>query len=840
MRFPNLVDVTTDLRKLVWPFLLVTVVSCQVGRSTAVAPTDDDPHHGVRDSIACRWSNDFDGAQVEQIQGTRSITSFIAAECHLSRGERNQAERALWDALRDEAGRSSIVGFALWRIVQEFSLKESTSDVFALADAILSQDGRARGLFELDGIQFTGTSLVHFQTEIWAALSQLSWERDMPFRSALYGYLAGVKGFVSQREHKGNLEQWAKEITLSRATDEERRLTELYLGDRDDVATVRDYWLEGGRRDLMHAAQLRDLRLFRQAVRPLRNALSSEDVDIRLRSHIDLARMGRRIALTTNDRLEIIRAGISDGEHNSAQPALLQDAFIQQGRILDAVDRRDPSPAIRSYRKAVNICNLRDCDDDLTYEAIYLTARRLEQAAYSTKDDDGLHYLRLAREEYAMLQAHRGGEHPRAESAYFRAGLLEYGDGQHERALMLLNKLVALDPYPSKSREDSKIYKAALFWLARIYREQGLTEKSDTIISTLLPNRGPHVHRRFSSYYGIRALMLQNGQSGRASPSSLVYPDEDTNLVLSNKYLAPSKISNGACDSDGMSTSLKRLCWGLQSGLYRWARQEIVKAWTTGKLIIGRNDPYYILDAMGTLLPLAIWRSMRSDVFSEQSIRRSPTQRLHFARKLAEAGDWNASVMVLDRWGMLGASAGHLAAAFPPTYVEEIQDAVSGDVELAEFVYSVMRQESVFSETALSRAGAFGLFQFMPSTFESLVEDGNLERRETFLADASHAIDLGSSWLRELRERHDHNLVLAAMEHNAGQAAVDRWFYYVGDDGRRSLRPEYSGDVEWLVETAWGPETRSFAREFLTNLAIARAAKMFKESNVLSAAEAGR
>ena len=834
----------SSTRSLLLPFLLLAMVSCQTPPTTILPPIDG----------PCDLTNWLDGSGHEE--GIASVTSFIRAECHLSRGESKQALDTLWDILRSEANGSSIAGFALWRILQEFSPNDASDDVFTVADLILNHGGQARRLFELDGIQFTGTSLIYFQADIWAALSQLAWERDMPFRSALYGYLAGVKGLVSQPEHRENLEHWIDEHVNSESTREEQQLTKLYLGAEGDIAIVRDYWREGGKRELMHAKQLQNLRLFRQAVRPLRNALSNEDIEVRLRAYIDLCRIGRRIGLELADRLEIIEAAIEDGERNSATAAMLQEAFIQRGRILDIKHRQDPWRAIQSYEKATNICTKQDCEGDLTHEAIYLIARRLEQAVHSAEDeDDRQELLDLTREKYETLRSYRNGEHSRGESAYFRAALLEYGEGRNAQALRLLEELATSTPYPSRGdRDDSRMYQAALFWLGRIYLEQGLAEESAKMLTKLLPSEGPHRHRKFISYYGIRAMMLQNGQGDQTASSSRTFPDSITNQILSTKYAtAWSTTLDEVCDSNRLSISLRRFCWGLGSGVFRWARQEVLKAWTTGSLIIGRNDPHYILDAVDTLVPLAIWRSMRSDLFNEGSFG-EPTNRLYFAQKLAEIEDWNTAVMVLRKGGTLADSPGHLAGAFPPTYVDDIRAAASGDTELAEFIYAVMRQESMFSETALSRSGAFGLFQFMPRTFEETLgkfeealrkekgreelaeEIPNPRLRETFLAHPSRAIDLASFWLAERKRRHPHSLVLAAMEHNAGMGNVNRWFYDV-ENGIRSLKPEYSDDIEWLVEMAWGAEARTFAQRFFTNLAIARAAKMFEEPNVSSRAE---
>ena len=833
-------------RSLIWLGLFFpVVVSCQFTARTSDGIKQKE--HAAGDVSGCQISGES-MAITDAERGESPIIYFLKAEGHLRSEERCKAENAYWNTLQSAGDKSSIAGFALWRLLEEFGPTDADY-IFKTADAILYHNSLTRRLFEVDDVQFTGTSLTDFPADIWATLSELAWDKDMRLRSALYGYLAGFNGSLG---HIGALQNWMEEQRDAVMTEEETTLVKLYLGaaEDEDIAKVRDYWLKGDRRELRRASHLRHLRLFRQAVDPLASALSSRDVEVRLRAYIDLSRIGRNIALTLGDRLRIIDLGREDDDWDTAPKKLRQEALIERGRILDAQGKLEG--AIESYEMATepDLSSQENCwgesdDGDIAHQAIYLIARRYEQEAISVQDEDTKKaYFERARTQYENLRNHCGGEHPRAESAYFRAALMEYGQEQAGRASKILEALVALNPYPSKGkRENSVIYSAALFWLARIYSEQGRGEESAEKISDLISIAGS------LSYYGIRAMMLQNSKE----PSfSKIYPDEKTERMLSAKYSASrSARSQEICaDENGQSRSQKIVCSALRSGVYRQARQTAMDAWTAGTLVIGRSDPYYIVDFMGTLGPLAVWRSIRSDVLNEVALM-TPDHCLYFARKFADIGDWNTSIMIMHRSGVLGGYAGHLAGAFPPAYAEAIRDAVrdpdsgSVDFQLAEFIYAVMRQESMFSETALSRDGAFGLFQFIERTYRSKEvlhevrrisservsgsKDDVVERRETFLADPSRAIRLASVWLGKLRDGREGgvNLVLAAMEHNAGKPAVDRWFYRKKQRG--FLLTPYSKDVEWLVEMAWSPQTRIFTREVLTNLAMARAARIFPE-----------
>lgn len=83
------------------------------------------------------------------------------------------------------------------------------------------------------------------------------------------------------------------------------------------------------------------------------------------------------------------------------------------------------------------------------------------------------------------------------------------------------------------------------------------------------------------------------------------------------------------------------------------------------------------------------------------------------------------------------------------------------------FIRAVMRVESDFNPTVVSRAGAMGLMQLMPKTARSMGVSDPFDVRQNILG--------GARYLRILANRFKGDLVLTVAAYNAGEGAVEKY-----------------------------------------------------------------
>ncbi len=130
-------------------------------------------------------------------------------------------------------------------------------------------------------------------------------------------------------------------------------------------------------------------------------------------------------------------------------------------------------------------------------------------------------------------------------------------------------------------------------------------------------------------------------------------------------------------------------------------------------------------------------------------------------------------------------------------------------------IHAITRQESQFSQNALSHAGARGLMQLMPGTAREQAGKIGLSYQPTALVgDPQYNIQLGSSYFSRMLDYYGGSYPLAVAAYNAGPGNVNRWLRSNGDPR--------GGGIDWLqwIERIPLSETRSYVQRVIENAVV--------------------
>jgi soluble lytic murein transglycosylase len=174
------------------------------------------------------------------------------------------------------------------------------------------------------------------------------------------------------------------------------------------------------------------------------------------------------------------------------------------------------------------------------------------------------------------------------------------------------------------------------------------------------------------------------------------------------------------------------------------------------------------------------------------------------------------AAIVAARWGWYAESIATLAQAgawddvrlrYPRPYGEEVAEGSKLTGIPADWIWGVMRQESLYRKDAVSRADARGLMQMLPSTAVAVARRWHLAPlRKDSLFDPPVAVPLGAAYLRELLDRYGGELILSLAAYNAGPGPIARWL------------PSKSMDADIWVENIPYTETRAYIQHILEHL----------------------
>ncbi len=154
--------------------------------------------------------------------------------------------------------------------------------------------------------------------------------------------------------------------------------------------------------------------------------------------------------------------------------------------------------------------------------------------------------------------------------------------------------------------------------------------------------------------------------------------------------------------------------------------------------------------------------------------------------------------------------------AFPTPYISVVKNS---PVEIA-LVYSIIRQESVFNQYAISTAKARGLMQLIEQTACDTAKALHQKCVISKLTlDPSYNIKLGSNYLKEVLKKFDNSYLLAIISYNAGPHNASKWVDLFGDPRNFTTIRQI---VDWIELIPYS-ETRNYVQRVLENLQVYRA-----------------
>jgi soluble lytic murein transglycosylase len=129
-------------------------------------------------------------------------------------------------------------------------------------------------------------------------------------------------------------------------------------------------------------------------------------------------------------------------------------------------------------------------------------------------------------------------------------------------------------------------------------------------------------------------------------------------------------------------------------------------------------------------------------------------------------------------------------------------------------VHAITRQESQFSQNAVSRTGARGLMQLMPGTAEGEARKLGLAYNFSELTrDPRYNMELGDGVYSHLMTVYGGCYPLAIAAYNSGPGNVNKWLRDIGD-------PRVSGDwVDWIERIPFS-ETRGYVQHVIENAVV--------------------
>ena len=383
-------------------------------------------------------------------------------------------------------------------------------------------------------------------------------------------------------------------------------------------------------------------------------------------------------------------------------------------------------------------------------EERYPQSRWLEEGLYSS----GNMYL-IKRESAQAIEVYeqlfqRFPNSTYGPSAHWRAAWLSYRMRNYTDAARLMEEQIAR--YPTSAETPG-----ALYWRGRLYEDPEKNYAQAANFYTALTSG----YRNY--YYAI----LARERLRMMGPQSAVGPSP----VLAQVRTPPAPTLVEELPENDPHLIKARLL--ANAGLNDYIGPEIAASGSSAQ--------------WGSLAQAEIYRSYGENVRALQTIKRSGSS--FFALPINQ--------VPAVYWQLL----------FPKPYWGELtSDAAKNGLDPF-LVASLIRQESEFNPSAVSRANAYGLMQLLPSVGKAEAKRMGMKRFSTGdLLDPSTNLALGTANLQQVLSRFGGQPEYALAAYNAGDSPVRRW---MAENNYKDL-PEF-------VESIPYSETRDYVQSILRN-----------------------
>ncbi len=368
--------------------------------------------------------------------------------------------------------------------------------------------------------------------------------------------------------------------------------------------------------------------------------------------------------------------------------------------------------------------------------------------------------LTQASDLYRHVGEHYPG-HEEAVPSLWQAAWLQYRQGHYEQAEQMWRQIAKQFP------EDVWRPKV-LYWLARAVEHRGDQSNAQALYHRVMTDF-PYTYHGFQARQQLRRL---------AVPIALFAAQEQPYLPWEHRPPVSLPLSLMAQPSREQF-HLVRIREFQHLQMYRKARRE--------------------LRALERVLPPThATRYFVANLLVDNQEHLAALQRLN--RIVGELTPLQRRGLTRDFWALL----------YPKRFPEPVARQAAAHGLSPYFIFSLIRQESVFNPRAVSGVGARGLMQLMPATARRVARQTGLKRlRLRQLFDPQTNITLGTHYMATQLRHFNDNPVFALAAYNAGPHRVKKW------------RQRWPGlPMDEFIEHIPFKETRLYVKLILRNLFV--------------------